>query len=253
MINLRKKMPLYIQIETALKSQIRMGELQEGDRLPSEKKLSEQFGVSPLTVRQALSALVEEGYLDRKPGRGTIIKKEYERRVVLNLTGDINELLSVSKETETKVIHYEILKYHRKATSALRLKADDPICFVSKQRYWRNIPFMVVEEFLPKSKLGTIPGGKGLGESFYSILTQRKGYALEEAIQTIESSTADQRIASSLRIEIGSPIFYMERTFFEKVGLPILYQITSTRADQFKFVVHLERLHKEKEIKWAAY
>jgi GntR family transcriptional regulator len=112
---------------------------------------------------------------------------------------------------------------------------------------------MVVEEFAPKSLVGSLPGRNKSAESFYFILTQRKGYILKEASQTIESSTADQRIASLLQIEMGSPLIYMERTFYEESGLPVLFQITFTRADHFKFQVHFEQVQKDREKKWAAY
>jgi GntR family transcriptional regulator len=250
---LSKKIPLYVQIETVLKSQIRMGRLREGDRLPSEKELSREYGVSPLTVRQALGALVAEGYLDRKPGRGTIIKNDFQERVVLRLSGDMDELLALGKETETRVLNCEVIKGHDKAARFLKLGPAVLIGFVEKVRYWKNLPFMVVEEFAPKSLVGSLPGRNKSAESFYFILTQRKGYILKEASQTIESSTADQRIASLLQIEMGSPLIYMERTFYEESGLPVLFQITFTRADHFKFQVHFEQVQKDREKKWAAY
>jgi hypothetical protein len=52
---------------------------------------------------------------------------------------------------------------------------------------------------------------------------------------------------------MGSPLFYMERTFFEESGLPILFQITFSGAEHFKFSVHLTWEKKEKEMKWVVY
>ena len=112
---------------------------------------------------------------------------------------------------------------------------------------------MVVEEYAPQSLIGTIPNNKRLVKSLYFILIQKKGIILKEATQTIESSIADQRIASLLQIEMGSPLFYIERTFYNENGIPILFQITFTRAEHFKFSVHLGREQKEKEIKWVVY
>ncbi|RPJ08929.1 MAG: GntR family transcriptional regulator [Deltaproteobacteria bacterium] len=250
---LRRKIPLYVQIETVLKSQIRMGKIKEGDRLPPEQEISKQFGVSTLTVRQALAALVTEGYLDRKPGRGTIVRKDFGERVVLKLSGDIDELLSIGKETETEVLDVKVVEGHGKAIQALQLDSTTLFCFVEKLRYWKGVPFMVVEEFVPKSLIGNLPDRKRVIESLYFILSQRKGYFFKEAAQTIESSIADQRIAELLQIEMGSPLFYMERTFYEKTGQPILFQITFTRADHFKFSVRLEHSQGEKEKRWTAY
>ncbi len=253
MLSLRKRLPLYLQIEAILKSKILTGELKEGDRLPPENELSKQFGVSPLTVRQALSSLVVEGLLDRRPGIGTIVKKNMDEKIILKLSGEMDEFLSIGKETETVVLRSEVIQGPGKPMQYLKLNQTDRICFVEKVRHWKTTPIMVVEEYAPQSLIGTLPRNKKSRDSLYFILTLKKGFPLKEATQTIESSTADERIAPLLQVEMGSPLFYMERIFYEEKGLPILFQITYTRADRFKFSVHFGRDQKEKEIKWVVY
>jgi GntR family transcriptional regulator len=250
-MRLRKKVPLYIQIENLIKSKIHMGELKEGNRLSPENELSKQFGVSPLTVRQALSSLVQEGYLDRKAGKGTIVRKSPVGKMVVSLSGEIDDLLSLGMKTEIEVLRYEVIKGHDKAIQSLQLKQTDLICFVEKLRYWEKKPIMVIEEYVHQSLIGNLSNIKKLAKSLYFTLTQKRGITLKEATQTIESTTADQRIASLLQIEMGSPLFYLERTFYEEKGLPIFFQITFNRADLFKFSVHLGR--EQKKTKWILY
>lgn len=249
----RKKLPLYLQIESILKSKILTGDLKEGDRLPPENELSKQFGVSPLTVRQALSCLVGEGLLDRRPGIGTMVKKTPDEKITLSLSGKIDELLLLGLETETRVLRSEVIQGLDKPLRFLQVNQTEPVCFTEKVRYWKGTPLMVVEEYVPQSLIGTLSKNKKSMKSLYLILTQKKGMVLNEATQTIESSTADQRIASLLQIEMGSSLFYVERTFYGETGAPIFFQITFTRAERFKFSVHLGREKKEKEIKWVVY
>ncbi len=249
----RKKLPLYFQIESILRSKILAGELKEGDRLPPEYELSKQFGVSPLTVRQALSFLVEEGLLDRKPGIGTLVKKNLDEKITLNLSGAIDELLLIGMETEIRYIRSEIIRKLDKPRKYLRLRERDPIFFIEKVRDWKGVPIMVIREYAPQSLLGSSSEDEKTIPSLYFILTQHKGLVLKEVAQTIESSIADQEIASLLQIEMGSPLFYVERTFFEESGLPILFQVTFTRAEYFKFSVHLGWEKKRKEAKWVVY
>ena len=66
--------PLYLQLHDDLVKNIRNNHLKPGDRLPTESELRETYSVSRVTVRKALGALVEEGYLDRKSGKGTFIR-----------------------------------------------------------------------------------------------------------------------------------------------------------------------------------
>jgi len=250
---LRKRLPLYLQIEAILKSKILTGELKVGDRISPENELSKQFGVSPLTVRQALYSLVGEGLLDRKPGVGTIVKKNLDEKIVLKLSGKMGELLSLGKETETRVLRSEVIQGLDKPLRFLQLNQTEPVCFVEKVRYWKGTPLMVVEEYVSQSLIGTLSKNKKSMKSFYLILTQKNGMVLNEATQTIEASIADQHIASLLQIEMGSPLFYMERTFYGETGMPILFQITFTHAEHFKFSVHLGLEQKEKESKWVVY
>ncbi|TYP78219.1 GntR family transcriptional regulator [Paenibacillus methanolicus] len=71
-----KDMPLYKQIQRAIKAQIALGNLRPGDRIPSEKELAEQFHVSLITTKNALSGLADEGVVVRAKGKGTFVAGE---------------------------------------------------------------------------------------------------------------------------------------------------------------------------------
>lgn len=67
--------PLYRQIADALQGHIREGVMEEGMQLPSEAGLGEEFGVSRITVRQALAELEQKGLVERVPGKGTYVRR----------------------------------------------------------------------------------------------------------------------------------------------------------------------------------
>lgn len=71
-----KDMPLYKQIQNAIKAQIALGNLRPGDRIPSEKELAEQFHVSLITTKNALGGLADEGIVVRTKGKGTFVAGE---------------------------------------------------------------------------------------------------------------------------------------------------------------------------------
>ena len=70
---------IYIQIHDEIKQQIETGMYEVGQRLPSERVMSEQFGVSRMTLRQAVTSLVEEGILTRYVGSGTFVASDRVR------------------------------------------------------------------------------------------------------------------------------------------------------------------------------
>lgn len=77
--------PLYEQIKQILKQQIRSKKLKEGDLIPSENELCEQYNVSSTTVRRALRELVDEGFIRRRPGIGSFVSSESKNLSLLLL------------------------------------------------------------------------------------------------------------------------------------------------------------------------
>ena len=70
-INPNSIIPMYKQVLNILNEKISNGELKPGDKLPSEADLMHQFGVSRITIRGAISELVEDGRLARSQGIGS--------------------------------------------------------------------------------------------------------------------------------------------------------------------------------------
>ena len=82
-------LPAYIRIHDKIKEDVDDGTWKIGQRLPSERDLCETFDVSRMTVRQAITLLVDEGILERKPGSGTFVASSRVKekiRVLLRLS-----------------------------------------------------------------------------------------------------------------------------------------------------------------------
>ena len=72
--------PIYHQLRLLLEHEIRRGRFRVGDMIPGEIRLSRQFGVGRMTVRQSLDALVKEGFIVRRRGRGTVVTSALSSR-----------------------------------------------------------------------------------------------------------------------------------------------------------------------------
>jgi GntR family transcriptional regulator, transcriptional repressor for pyruvate dehydrogenase complex len=72
---------LYEQIVQQIEDSITSGELKEGDQLPAERELAQQFGVSRTAVREAVKTLREKGLVEAYPGRGTFITNGTARSI----------------------------------------------------------------------------------------------------------------------------------------------------------------------------
>ena len=85
MPDLFERLPKYVQIKEALKKEIDIGYLKEGQKLPSELSLIDRFGASKMTVIHALQELVHEGYLRRAQGKGTFVTRPIPRMPIIGV------------------------------------------------------------------------------------------------------------------------------------------------------------------------
>jgi DNA-binding GntR family transcriptional regulator len=100
-VSLVNNQPFYMQVRQSIKSKIENGEWKEGDLIPSELELSKMYGVSRVTIRTAISALVQEQYLIRKAGYGTTVYKNKSSlsnfTMIQSFTNEMDEMGLPSK------------------------------------------------------------------------------------------------------------------------------------------------------------
>ncbi|TLG80268.1 PLP-dependent aminotransferase family protein [Vagococcus zengguangii] len=97
--------PLYQQLMILIKEKIQMGELVAGDRLPSERQLSELLEVNRSTVIRAYDELAVEGVLTRKRGSGTLVSRETWLQTPRQLNW--KKYLAVNEQVTTPATHYK--------------------------------------------------------------------------------------------------------------------------------------------------
>ena len=103
------KQPLYNQLVDLLKEKIEM-EMEANDMLPSERELTNRYGLSRTTVRLALQELEKQGYIYRQHGKGTFVSDLSKQ--VTNLSGSYSfteQMRSVGKTPETKILEFEVV------------------------------------------------------------------------------------------------------------------------------------------------
>ena len=71
-------LPIYLQVASYLRGEIRKGKLSHGTKLPPEAKLAEELGISRMTLRRALKILAQEGFIVQRKGKGTFVVSPLE-------------------------------------------------------------------------------------------------------------------------------------------------------------------------------
>ncbi len=239
------RVPLYYQLENLLREKINSGAVSPGDRLPTESDLIEQYGVSRITVRQALQALADEGLIERRQGRGTFVAERRTRRKtfegVTNLTGSLDELIEMGKGTPVKLLEMNRVEASAHEAELLSIKPGEPVFRIKRLRLRDDKPYSLIINYLP-AEIGARLTREDLSHgALLQLLESRFGLRLHDARQQITAELADPYVAGLLKVRIGSPLLSIERTVYTEDGKPIEYVHTVYRTDLFSYSVYLTR------------
>lgn len=235
-----REISLYHRIETILRQKIGGQEVLPGERLPSEAALMEEYGVSRVTVRQALAALERDGLIHRRRGSGTVVVSPRQGGAV-KLTGFIEDLIAMGLKTRVRVLDFRVVPARERVAQALRLEPGRPVWLLRRVRLAQRRPFAYIVAYLPddvgehlsRRELGTTP--------LLRLLEERCRLKLAGADQVIEATLADGLVASLLDVPVGAPLLSIERTVLAANGRPVEYVRTHYRGDRYKYSVRLRR------------
>jgi GntR family transcriptional regulator len=241
------RIPLYYQVENVLREQITAGRFKAGERLPTENELIKQFGVSRITVRQALAALADEGLIDRRQGSGTFVAQRKTRRRKfdgnIHLTGSLDELIEMGLDTPVKVVEMNLIEADKHEAELLQVKTGSPIYRLKRLRDYDGKAYSIIVNYLPKEIGDQLSEEELSSGAILQTIENRLGYRLHEARQQIKAELADPYVAELLDIRVGSALLSVERTVYTDKGKPVEYVHTLYRSDIYGFSVYLKRDH----------
>src|SRR5262245_7288599 len=117
--------PLHRQLARLLEDAIRGGQFKPGDRLDSESMLTARFGVSRITLRQALATLVNAKLLVRRQGKGTFVTVPAVRHDLRRLHGLLGSLFSQAENASARLLRFQMSVPPADVAGALGLKPRD--------------------------------------------------------------------------------------------------------------------------------
>jgi len=247
-------LPIYHQIRNKIQEWIVSKEYNLGEQIPSETELAKMFSVTRMTVRQAISLLIQEGLLYRKRGAGTFVTNDPKLvgRLGLDFTGFMDELFyQVSK---SKTVTAKIEKIKTPKTVKEKLKTEDEEIFkVERVRTLNGRIFAFTINYLPIIVGSKITEKMLFEKPLLKILEVDLGIEFDEAFQTIEASFSDPYVSEQLKVPSGSPVLFVERIMYDKKKKPFELVQTSYRGDIYKYVVRLKLDNQTDKKRWVQF
>jgi GntR family transcriptional regulator len=236
--------PLYHQLQGVLKAEIESGKWRADQQLPSETKLTERFGVSKITVRQALQELAELGYIRREHGRGTFIARRKFDEGPRELTSFTEEMKRHDMVASSRILAQFVVESDARVSHALVVPARSPVFVLKRVRLAGGEPVSLQTAHIPAE---FVPGlVVDAGASLYEILQHRYNLYPARARETYLAAAADRAAAEILGIPPGSPIFSVERVTLLPNERPFEFVQSIVRGDRYSIMLDLEKHGAEK-------
>ncbi|SOD61769.1 GntR family transcriptional regulator [Streptomyces zhaozhouensis] len=241
-LDLNRKLPLWYQVSQSLRASILGRSPQAPLRLPTEERLAEHYGVSVLTMRQALKELENEGLISRHRRRGTFIEPAARRGVPVRLLGSLDAIVAQQSGGHTTLLdpgpvavpvpaewaeHFpgvaEVVRFRR-----LRRAAPDgePVNWVE------NLIHPEVADAIDPEALARWPMTR--------VLRDVAGVRVGRIDNTAGARLADPTTARLLQVPLLSPILHITGVEYDLSERVVDVALMSYRGDRFSFAVTVE-------------
>lgn len=222
--------PKHEQLRALLEQRCTDG-LEPGAALPSERQLCEEYGVSRITVREALRQLVAEGTLVRIRGKGTFVA-DRPARSQLHLASFHEDMRRLGRAPSTVVLQTELRVPPPSTTAALQIRAADKAFHIKRLRLADGVPISIDDAWYPQT-VAPAMDRHDLTKSIYDLLRTEYGYAIDHAEQSIGAISADGELARLLGVPAGAPILAFDRTAFAG-GTRVEHSYSWYRSDRYR-------------------
>jgi GntR family transcriptional regulator len=230
--------PLYFTLRNVLLSRLRSLEFPPGSRLPAERQLAQSYGVSRVTVRQALDSLTREGHLRRERGRhgGTFACER--RGPEPRPSGSFESLFSSRNLERIELRAFERRRGSAQICETLHLPPESDVYYLETRLVGDAGPIAHVRAFLP------VPIGARLRRRalrtrlLQEILLRTPGIKFAERRDEIEACLADGVSAQLLGIDVGRPLLKLTRTLLAPGDEPIYVSTLLIASERFTVVLH---------------
>lgn len=235
--------PLWRQLKQALRD-FATFHLQAGDRIPSEAQLCKHYGLSRVTVRQAITSLVNSGLLLRQHGRGTFV---LPGRVPEPLT-DADHFLESSFDAapggSVRVYSAEVVLADEWVAAKLQAPAGEQLYKVRTVLYQGDEAVAYRVSWVRER---SCPGllAHDLAVPLHRLLERQYGVRLVRADEVIECVASDEFRAQVLRVPLDQPLLVVQWLIYQDAGEPLEFSRSYYRADRFHLQHRLTRARSE--------
>jgi len=227
--------PAYFQLAQILYDRIMSGELRPGDRIPSESELSQDFGLSRMTVRRSIATLSEKGLLRSEQGRGTFVVNPRVEGGVFVIPDFHEEMRSQGLSSGARLLGVKVVKAGKRQAEKLGIRKGERVIYLERMLEGAGEPLVFDRKFILFDESQPLLEAE-LGHGSTEVLFSRNPDMLPvRADLTLSATTLSDNEAKLLGGKAGDPAFCMEQLIFAASDRRIIWGWLVYRGDKFRF------------------
>ena len=237
--------PLYFRLESLLRNKILSGQLEPGQKLPTEEDLISKFSVSRTTVRNAVSHLESEGLIIKLRSKGTFVSEKIAIKKQVIYTGDVKDIVLNAKKFDTKPLGIQKLKIgNTRIARTLRqfftFSNEDEVVRVQRVRKQNDIPIYYLENFMPPGFAEYFTEEELSNKPLLEILKDKIDLVIDRGQMVIEAMPAEPDVADILGCIFCDAIASIQISYWFPSDIPFEVVTCFIRGDYFKYTVDLD-------------
>ncbi|MFF8564042.1 GntR family transcriptional regulator [Streptomyces albidoflavus] len=239
-IVLNRKLPLWYQVSQSLRASILGRSPGDPLRLPTEEQLAAHYGVSVLTMRQALKELEDEGLISRHRRRGTFIEPSARQGAPVRLLGSVDAIVAQQSGMRARLLDHgpapvppdlaEHFPGRGEVTAYHRLRHDEET----------GEPTNHARNYLPPEIAARVDPAELENRPMTKVLRDTVGLTIARITDTVEARLADPETARLLDVPLLSPILHYTGVTVDEEGRTLDVTRIHYRGDRFSFTVTLD-------------
>jgi GntR family transcriptional regulator len=237
---------MYLRIAEAMTALLKSGAYPAGFPLPPERVLGEQYGVSRMTLRQAMSILEREGLVESHRGRGTFVAPNRLQKQQQELRSFTEEVRARGGNSQSRLISFEVIAPPPSAKDFFGLTEGEKVYAINRLRYKDASPLASEAAMIPQKICPWLERFDLAKNSLYRILEESYGLRLQTGIEEISAELPSAAHRKLLEIPRNTAVLVVNRKTFTDTGIPLELTRSTYRGDLYSAVVHSVRKRKSK-------
>lgn len=230
--------PAHLRVQDAVLRMVEGPDYAPGDRIPSERALSDELGVSRMTVRRAIEDLVRAGVLERRSTSGTHIATPSVERPL-----DLPQAMSISRMVQirggkpgSRLLFFEQSTASRAIAEHLRISVGTPLIVIRRLRLINDLPFCVETSHLPASRVPGIAAADLTGDvSLFALLEDKFGIRVGQRSGVISVAPIISQDAALLGVQPGINVLVYRIDVSDDQGRPIEHMVSINHPQRVTF------------------